>query len=246
MSSLHSFLFSGHIIVGTLALILFWIPIATRKGGLNHVKFGKFYGWTMYTVAATGALMALLVIYDPIAIKGHLMQANSDPEAFSATLRIFWGFLLFLSFITYVSVKQGFTVLKHKGDTHGLRTFWHVTPIILTGVGGIIIFTLGIMHSRVLHIVFGILGMSIAIGMIRYCFNDSPGSKQWLIEHLGAMIGSGIGAYTAFIAFGGRHLFTQIGSYQIIFWIAPGVIGSIAIFYLSRKHQTKPATNSSQ
>jgi hypothetical protein len=63
--------------------------------------------------------------------------------------------------------------------------------------------------------------------------------KQWVIEHLGAMIGSGIGAYTAFFAFGGRQLFENLGNVQIIFWVAPGVIGSIAITILSRNYTTK-------
>ncbi|GAB5379202.1 MAG: hypothetical protein Alis3KO_11890 [Aliiglaciecola sp.] len=243
MNALHGFLFSSHIVVGTLALILFWIPIVARKGGINHIKFGRFYGWTMYTVAATGALMAILVLYDPLQIKGHLMNAGTDPEKFSATIRIFWGFLLFLSLITYVSVRQGFAVLLHKQNTQALRTFWHISPLVLTAIGGAIILTLGIMHSRILHIVFGLLGISLATGMLRYCLNKTPNPNQWLLEHFGGMIGSGIGAYTAFIAFGGRQLFAQAGSLQLIFWIAPGVIGSIAIFYLSRKYQPKAANN---
>lgn len=239
MLILHSALFVSHILLGSMALMLFWVPLIAGKGGLNHVKFGRYYGNTMYAVAASGALMAMLVIYDPITLKGHLLGDSSDHHAFANTIRIFWGFLLYLSLLTYVSVKQGFAVLKHKTSSVPLRTAGHLGPIILLLIGGIGVFALGIIHNRVLHIVFGILGIMISTGMLRYCFTEKLKPKQWLIEHLGGMIGSGIGAYTAFIAFGGRKFFADLGSLQIIFWIAPGVIGSIAIYSLSKKYQPK-------
>ncbi|MDC0603134.1 hypothetical protein OAP14_08920 [Aliiglaciecola sp.] len=239
MLTIHSILFACHIILGSLALLLFWVPIVAGKGGLNHIKFGRYYAHTMYAVALSGALMAVLVLYDPLAIKGHLIGENTDQRAFVNTIRIFWGFLLYLSLLTYVSVKQGVAVLKHKNSTAPLRTISHLGPIILLALGGVIILTLGTTHGRVLHIVFGILGIMIGTGMLRYCFAQQLKPKQWLIEHLGGMIGSGIGAYTAFIAFGGRKLFADLGSMQIIFWVAPGVIGSIAIYLLSKKYQPK-------
>ena len=51
------------------------------------------------------------------------------------------------------------------------------------------------------------------------------------------MIGSGIGAYTAFLAFGGRVMFSDMGQYQILFWVAPGIIGGTAISLLVRKYK---------
>jgi hypothetical protein len=100
-------------------------------------------------------------------------------------------------------------------------------------------FILGLLYGRTLHSVFGMLGIAISIGMLRYCLNATPKPKQWLVEHLGAMLGSAIGAYTAFFAFGGRSLFSDLGNAQLLFWIAPGVIGGTAIFLLSRKYQPR-------
>ncbi|GAA0855772.1 hypothetical protein [Aliiglaciecola litoralis] len=239
MLTLHTGLFTSHIFLGSLALILFWIPIFSRKGGLDHIKFGRYYGFTMYAVALSGALMALMVIYDPIALKGHLLNENSDQQNFIVQIRIFWGFLLFLSLLTYTSVRQGFAALVYKQNTQPLRRISHLAPLLLLLIGGLVMFGFGIMQGKTLHTVFGILGVVISSGMLRYCFNKAPKPKQWLLEHFGGMIGSGIGAYTAFIAFGGRRLFADLGSMQLVFWIAPGVIGSIAIYYLSRKYQTK-------
>ncbi len=236
MSTIHNLFFMSHILVGSMALLLFWAPLVTKKGSIDHIKFGRYYGNIMYLVAFTGAVMALMVIYDPMAIKGEMFRPGSDRERFTGTIRVFWGFLLFLSLLTYVSVRQGFAVLKHKGNIAELRKPLHVIPLVALVVGGVFMLVLGIQASRILHIIFGILGAIIGTGMLRFCFKKHIDAGQWVSEHLSAMIGSGIGAYTAFLAFGGRQLFENIGSFQIIFWIAPGVIGSIAITLLSRKY----------
>jgi hypothetical protein len=215
MIEIHGLLFICHIVLGTIALITFWIPIASKKGGINHVKFGRYYGFIMYSVALSGAVMATLVIIDPMAIKGHLLQNSANKEAFVQTIRVFWGFLLYLSLLTYVSIRQGFAVLKHKQNVEALKTLRHLIPIILLGLGGALMTYLGVQQDRILHIVFGILGIIISTGMLRYCLSKELKHKQWVIEHLGAMIGSGIGAYTAFFAFGGRQLFENLGNVQI-------------------------------
>jgi len=55
--------------------------------------------------------------------------------------------------------------------------------------------------------------------------------------HLNGMIGSGIGAYTAFFAFGGRSLLGELlpGQWQVIPWVLPTVIGVIAASRVSRR-----------
>jgi hypothetical protein len=46
----------------------------------------------------------------------------------------------------------------------------------------------------------------MAIQTGRFCLAKSVSVNRWLVEHIGAFIGSGIGAYTAFMAFGGRSM----------------------------------------
>lgn len=248
MSTVHNLLFICHILVGSMALLLFWAPIVTKKGSLDHIKFGRYYGNIMYLVALTGALMAVMVMYDPIAIKGDMLKPDGDEEKFTQSIRVFWGFLLFLSLLTYVSIRQGFAVLQHKRDLSALGTPTYLAPLFLLVIGGAVLLYLGIQSTLVLHIIFGILGITIGTGMLRFCLTSKHSPNRITIEHFSAMIGSGIGAYTAFVAFGGRQIFENIGSWQLIFWIAPGVVGSIAITLLSRKYptRTKSKTQSSQ
>lgn len=74
-----------------------------------------------------------------------------------------------------------------------------------------------------------------------------------MLEHIGHIIASGTGAYTAFFAFGGRTLFEGIPTLQIASWIVPSLIGVPASIWLSKKYKQKfaplktvSATRSSQ
>ena len=237
MSIIHSILLIIHIVLGSMALLLFWVPIATKKGGLDHRKFGRYYANTMYAVAASGALMALMVMYAPLVIKHQFVKENTDIELLALNLRIFWSFLLYLSLLTFVNVRHGLLVLRHKTQHSKMRQWPHLISIGLLFIGGLILLLLGVIYSNTLHIVFGLLGIVLAIQNVRFCLAKSVSANRWLVEHLSAFIGSGIGAYTAFMAFGGRSMFGDLGQWQLVFWIAPGVIGAIASARMSGKYK---------
>ena len=55
------------------------------------------------------------------------------------------------------------------------------------------------------------------------------------------MIACGIAIYTAFTAFGGRRLFELSWQWELVTWVAPGVIGTIAIAMYNRKYTAKKA-----
>jgi uncharacterized membrane protein len=244
MNTIHSLLFVIHIIFGSMALILFWVPIVTKKGGLDHRKFGRHYANTMYAVAASGALMALMVIFAPLVIKHQLVNENTDTKQFVLNLRIFWSFLLYLSLLTFVNVRHGILVLKNKKQHSNMRQWPHLFSIGLLLVGGLLLFSLGITYSNTLHIIFGVLGTVLAIQSSRFCLAKSVPVNRWLVEHIGSSIGSGIGAYTAFMSFGDRSMFGNIGKWQFVFWVAPGVIGAIASARMSRKYKNGLAAKS--
>lgn len=64
---------------------------------------------------------------------------------------------------------------------------------------------------------------------------------QWMISHMGSMIGAGIGSYTAFFVFGGSRLFTELltGQWGLIPWELLGTTGGLTIAILSRKYRLK-------
>lgn len=237
MTTIHSTLFILHILFGTAALILFWVPLFTEKGRLDHVKFGRYYKNTMYTVAASGALMALMVIAIPLVIKASMLSENTDMEKAAQSLRVFWSFLFYLSILSFTGTRHAIAVLNVKANRQQLRTINYLFPIILLTAGGPFIFYLGYAHSQTLHMIFGVLGLFVGASMLKYCLQKEIKSRQWVVEHISAMMGSGIGAYTAFVAFGGRAILSDLGQWQLLFWIAPGVIGTVISAIFTKRYK---------
>ncbi|MBF7074891.1 hypothetical protein ISG33_15925 [Glaciecola sp. MH2013] len=236
MTYLHSGLFASHILFGSLALILFWVPLFTKKGQLNHTRFGNHYKVSMYLVALSGAIMALMVLAFPVVIKGEYINNASNPERATYVIRLFWAFLLYLSLLSFTVTRHATAVIAAKQNRKSLQKLSYLLPIIALITAAPVLFYYGFIASQTLLMVFAVLGLVVGFGMLRYCIKAQVAERQWLFEHIGSFIGSGIGAYTAFIAFGARTVFEGLGAWQIIFWIAPGLIGSIASAFLCKKY----------
>ncbi|MFC4701999.1 hypothetical protein ACFO4O_17775 [Glaciecola siphonariae] len=235
MTYIHSFSFVLHIIFGAAALMLFWVPVFTKKGQLNHRRFGHFYKTAMYGTAATGVLMASLVLAAPLVIKHEYANAENAASA-AAYFRYLSVFLLYLALLTFTTTRHGIAVLRYKAQHSVLRRYSYIMPIWLLAIGGVGMIALGIFRESTLYIVFGVLGCIIAVTMLRYCYAKTVAANQWIFEHIGSIIGSGIGAYTAFLTFGARTFFSDLGQWQLVFWIAPGVVGGLASYLVCKKY----------
>ena len=235
MQFIHHSLFITHIVFGVMALILFWVPIVSKKGSINHKKFGRAYQYVMYTVASAGIIMALMVIYDPIALKGHLYN-GTNLQGFVDGIRRFWIFFIYLGWINIACLRQGMMALSCKKDNAVLRRPISLCIQATLLIGGAVLIVFGAIYSQILQIMFGCLGIVLAIQNLRFAFAKQLSPKRYLHEHLAGFIGSGIGGYTAFLTFGGRQLLSDIGQWQLLFWVAPGIIGAFAISYFSRNY----------
>lgn len=234
-----------HIALGSCALIIFWIPVFTGKGNLDHRRFGRYFAFTMYAVAFSGLTMTSLDMLFPLAM--HAGQANltgAEAASFSQDVRSLSLFLFSLSLLVLASTRQGWLVILHKADRDKLRTpLQNLLCAGLVGIGTLLLVT-GIRQGSVLFMIFGVLQIISGAQSLHYNYKAQLKPKEWWVEHLRGLIGSGIGAYTAFLVFGGRRFFeglfgdsfTDVG---IILWIAPGVIGGIAIGYLSRRYERR-------
>lgn len=229
-----------HIVTGGLGLLLFWVPVIARKGGVNHRRFGVYFRRAMLTSIISGSVLAIFWIVAPTMGHPELLQ---NPKAIPYFQR-FGAFLIHLGLVMYTALMGGQWALEAKNNRDALRTPARVAPavcLVLTSIGS---GYMGIVYQQVLMMVFAPLGLLIAYGQLRFTFAKDVSPKAWLAEHLSGYIGSAVGAYTAFFAFGGRTLFSDIGAWQYAFWIVPGVVGNIAIILLARKYHM-PATNNS-
>lgn len=211
-----------HIIAGFSSLIIFWIPAFTKKGGINHNKVGKIYMWLMWIVVITAAILS---------IKNFYIGATN------AAL-----FLGFLSVLTANPLWKGVAILNQK---KGLLPSFQKQELAFE----MIVFTFGLFllgygiylgGEGVLMIIFGLLGIS-GVGKIIKGFKNPPTKVDWFMEHMKNMIITGIAAYTAFFAFGGRTLLGNIftGYWMVIPWVAPTFIGIFAMRYLEKYYLEK-------
>ncbi|WP_417657740.1 hypothetical protein [Pseudidiomarina aestuarii] len=240
MFTLHQSLFWLHIVFGTMALILFWVPVLTKKGGLNHRRFGRYYSWVMYTVSYSAIIMALMVLVNPEAVKPGMLTNAKNPEQVLLFVRNFWALLLFLGVLVLTGIRYGNLVMACKADREPLRTWHHLALHMSLLVGSLwLLYIYFFNQGIILHLIFGCLGAVSVVQTFRYVFAKEITLAQLWRQHMEAMVGTGIGAYTAFLTFGTRRLFSEMGDWQWVFWILPGIVGATAITLLSKQYETK-------
>jgi hypothetical protein len=105
---------------------------------------------------------------------------------------------------------------------------------------------LGIGDGVPLFVVFGVLCFVTGATDLRSLWHPSPDPRYWLHEHLNSMIATGIAAHTAFLALGAVRLVPQLYALSPVLyavpWIAPTLIGFVAITLLQRHYRRKLAT----
>ncbi|NMD53251.1 hypothetical protein HG547_16735 [Shewanella sp. DNRA4] len=228
-----------HITAGALALVLFWMPAMLKKGSANHSRFGRYYVYAMYTVAATGVAMAATGLIDPLAV---IKQPAANADALAAQIaerKNAWIFLIYISLLTLITVRHGVLVLRYKAQRQQLKSPLHLSLMLSLTLLGPVMALWGYQEKLILAVIFGLLGTTVGAGFLRYSFKATLTKLEWWIEHLGAMIGSGIACYTAFFAFGGSRLFIDHGNLRLLLWTLPGVVGFVVIRYLSGKYQRR-------
>lgn len=223
-----------HVAFGAIGLAAFWIPVFARKGAVNHVRFGKVFVWSAYIVLGAAAI-ALLARLVNLSIRN--IGPADDPMLFA-----FIVFLGYLTFVTFVIVRHGMQVLRHKRDPAALRTTLNfaLSWASIAASAAIILYALMLSPpNRILLFALSPIGISSGIGMLRYINSERPSKRGWMYEHLGAMLGSGIAFHTAFAVFGSTRLFDigLTGWIAIIPWVAPTLIGIPAITIWTRHYR---------
>jgi len=240
MLLIHQWLVWAHIVAGSLALALFWLPMLAKKGSPLHRQSGRYYAYLLYGVSMSGILSCVLVIAAPLYFKAKLLKAGADPEVLAANIRAFWHFLGLLSLLSWVAIRQAVLVLKSGLDRQLLKQPLHLLPIGLLLPWAAYVLWLGVSRSQPLFIAFSLLAMASSVGALRLIFRAKVSKMMLLREHIGSMLGSAIAIYTAFAVFGGRNLFELSQNGQLASWLLPSVIGISFTLWYNRHYQDKP------
>ena len=243
MNQLHELLVILHIIFGSVALALFWVPAIARKGSKIHVTAGRYYVNTMMIVVVSAFIASVMVLIDPIGLRHPGVEMT--PEEFerrSENYRMFSLFLLMLSVLVFATLRHGVVALRARNDLAALRSPFHRSTVVMLGVLGIVVGTWGFLQEQILLMVFAGISLFAAFGMYRESHVQQPTRNDLLRMHFGGLIGSGIGAHTAFFAFGGSRFLSEIlpGQWQLLPWLLPAVVG-IAVNQVLDRRYANPA-----
>ncbi len=225
-----------HVFFGALGLVAFWVPIFAKKGAANHVRYGRIFVWSAYVVLAAAAIALISRTTDLLM---RSIGPTDEPLLFALIV-----FLGYLTYVTFVIVRHGVSVLRNKRDPAALRTNLNVVLAFGSIAASALLLAYALFMSppnMILLFALSPIGISTGSGIIRYVRSGVPSKRAWMYEHLGAMLGAGIAFHTAFAVFGSTRLFDigLTGWVAIIPWLAPTIIGIPAITIWTRHYRRK-------
>lgn len=204
MESFIEILIIVHAAFGGIALIAGLIAMWSKKGLKVHRKSGLVFYYTMLISALTAMVVALL-------------PNHESPFLFAVGI-----FSLFF-------VLTGRRALGFKFKNPKLAIDKAISIVMI--VTGILMISLPIIVSSQINIVltvFAIVGIIFAIRNLMAFRNAEKLQANWLVMHVGNMMGGYISAFTAFVVV---NQFLP----PLVAWLGPGLIGGFFITYWIRK-----------
>lgn len=192
-----------HILFGSVALFVAPAAMLTRKGGLWHRRWGKIFFWSITVIAVTALVMSL--------IRSGLF------------------FLLVALFSFYLAL-TGYRILYRKTPQQRPgKVDWTAASTMLLGSLALIAYGVYRMLTSsfgVVAIVFGVIGLLLAISDLREFLHHPADKMAWWYSHMTRMLAAYIAAVTAFSVVNFKFLppvprwlwATAVGTVGIIIW----------------------------
>lgn len=224
-----------HVLAGAFGLVLFWVPIFSRKGSQLHKQFGRGFIWCV-NIIGVSALVSVSLRLGMMAINGQAF--SQQPMA---------GFLVFLGYLglnVLISAWYMRHVVINQRDLAGLGRPLAWLGVALCGASSVgLLATAVLLPSKASMVMYmlspvGILNMW---SMRRHLRAPMREPKAWFYEHMGQGIGLGIAFHTAFFVFGAQSVFSQwlSGFWGVLPWIAPVAIGVTANVLWERAYRRR-------
>ena len=198
-----------HIIAGFTALLVFWLPIVTKKGGKAHVRSGWVYVIAMGAVAISALVMGI-------------WRIGFDPDKTVESVAFAWV-LIFISILSSATAWYGIRVLRYKNRKAAHRQPVDLLFPALLVASGAAMSLYGATIDFTLLTWFPFIGIFLGTTQLVYWLRP-PGRKlHWWFEHLGGMLGCCIATITAFTVFGAPRLL-GLSSVHPLVWFMPTIV----------------------
>lgn len=230
-----------HITTGAPGLIGFWVPVAAKKGGVLHRNSGRWFAVAMLITATTAVGMSLMSLTWPIETHPHLEHHEefSDPVLIRG---IFGWMMLYLAILTINLAWYGWRAAANKLDHEKNRDWinWGLQAILFAA--SVQCAVEGIRIEQYMMVGMSTIGFATVGTNLWFLLKRKPSPIDWLLEHIKAIVGTGISVYTAFFAFGAVRLMPELALAPVL-WAIPLIVGLGLIFYhrwqVSRKFNAR-------
>ena len=215
METLHHVLRLLHIAVGITAFFVAPVALVAWKGGKVHAFWGNLFFRAMVMVAASAVLMTFI-----------------SPNPFLSLVGVF-------SFYLLISGYRAVTCRRAANPALALKTDFAIATVTLLfylGLAGwgIRLFTLQPHHLfGYISLVFAVIGFRSSVTELYFLLNPSNNPMAWWYQHMQGMVGSYIGAVSAFSAV---NIFFLPDAVR---WLWPTLIGAPLLGYWKHYYQKK-------
>ncbi|MBO0938578.1 DUF2306 domain-containing protein [Fibrella sp. HMF5335] len=228
MKTLLTALLVLHIAVGTVALFVGLVPMFSQKGNSLHRRTGLVYVWCMIIVAITAILLCGLQPF-----------------------KMFRLFLAGIAVFSFYLCMTGWRATKNKKGLYAPfdKVLAYITLVVGAGMIAFGVYLLvlnGLQFMPIVFTFFGVLTSRFALEDVRTL--GQPAQKQhWFFQHFIRMGGSYIATFTAAVVTNAPRLAPANAPewLEILYWIAPSLIGGWFIGLTVRRYKLKFAKKTS-
>jgi hypothetical protein len=223
----YQMLVAAHGLIGTVALITFWLAAGLRKGSPMHRRVGQAY---------LLAMLGIIVTALPMAWVFHGTGRTGTA-----------AFLAYLVVITAAGVWSQWRAIRDKGDVVRYTGAVYLALGVLSLLAGLGVLLLGIRTGSPLLMGFSGVGVSVGIDRLRKRLRRdrlAARPRWWMVEHYNAVLGNGIATHIAFLAIGLPRLLPAIGGGALTYvaWFGPVLVAIVAKVWLDRRWRPAPRT----
>jgi hypothetical protein len=147
---------------------------------------------------------------------------------------IFGWLMLHMGILTINLAWYGWLCVQNRRDHAKNLTRFNVALQFILIVAAVNSAVQGWIIGQFLMIGLTVVGLATAGTNLRFLYKPVRGEKDWLDEHIKALVGAGISVYTAFFAFGSVRIMPEIALNPVL-WSIPLVTGISLIIYHQRK-----------
>ena len=206
-----------HVIAGATGLIAFWVPIAARKGGAAHRKWGRIGTYAFFIAGTLAILMALLSLYGP----EQRLPVITDRVLFAG---LFGWMMLYLGTLTIGFAVYGLAVVRHRANRAALRGLKYQGMFAAVIASAFWCGYFGLTIGQPLMAAVALIGLAAVATQQFYVWRKAPPARAHVPEHFRALLGMGISAYTAFLSVGLIRLVPD-HVFNPLIWAIPSIIG---------------------